>query len=355
MADGVEAKARQNTPVFTYLCSEIGETRDTYRFEIEQNDLESASTLYTIFKAAGERLEHINDARCKIVSIDDFYDGTHWSIERWWSREERVSLGIEEEAASVSLEGFVEMVDDAAVSLTQFEEPIRELLKKKEIAGSLTVNLSDIFDLSLTTNGSWFTKAFVNTHSGDIPVYGASKNPGEVGYGFIQDDVQGVKYFSDCLTWNIDGSFGIFLRKGRFSLSEKVIPLVLKQEYIGKLSLEFLRVVISSEVLKTPFSFTNKGGKKRFGSISIEIPTGSDGEFDFEAQNEIASQHSFIEQVKGEIAEKSKYIAKIAIEPESTDYPMIYKSIPDLFDIERGSGRYTKTVTIQGGCLRGRR
>ena len=40
---GVATLPKQMTPVFTYLCSEIGETRDVYRFDIDQNDLEVAS------------------------------------------------------------------------------------------------------------------------------------------------------------------------------------------------------------------------------------------------------------------------------------------------------------------------
>ena len=37
-------KDEQKDPVFTYLISEIGESRDIYRFDIEQNDLEEAVT-----------------------------------------------------------------------------------------------------------------------------------------------------------------------------------------------------------------------------------------------------------------------------------------------------------------------
>ena len=43
---GVATLERQTNPVFTYFCSEIGETRDVYRFDIEQNDLETASDLF---------------------------------------------------------------------------------------------------------------------------------------------------------------------------------------------------------------------------------------------------------------------------------------------------------------------
>ena len=40
----------QKDPIFTYLVSEIGESRDIYRFDIEQDDLKEAVNLYNSFK-----------------------------------------------------------------------------------------------------------------------------------------------------------------------------------------------------------------------------------------------------------------------------------------------------------------
>lgn len=92
---GVATLERQTNPVFTYFCSEIGETRDVYRFDIEQNDLETASDLFNMFKGAKTKFK-TSDKRCKVVPIDDFYNGSHWSVDRWWTREEKIELGIEE-------------------------------------------------------------------------------------------------------------------------------------------------------------------------------------------------------------------------------------------------------------------
>lgn len=79
---GVATLERQTNPVFTYFCSEIGETRDVYRFDIEQNDLETASDLFNMFKGAKTKFK-TSDKRCKVVPIDDFYNGSHWSVDRW--------------------------------------------------------------------------------------------------------------------------------------------------------------------------------------------------------------------------------------------------------------------------------
>lgn len=145
----------------------------------------------------------------------------------------------------------------------------------------------DIFDLSHTTNGSFFTKSFVRANQGDIPVYGASKFEDDIGYGYIKDNLERVKYFSDCLTWNIDGSIGIFYRNGRFSLSEKVIPLIVNSAYDKLLNRSYLRYAILAEVMKNPFSFTNKGNKTRLGDILIKIPI-SDDKIDMKKQELIS-------------------------------------------------------------------
>ena len=59
----------QTDPVFTYLVSEIGESRDVYRFNIEQDDLNEAVTLYSFFKGNKVNFSKINtDKRCKIFS-----------------------------------------------------------------------------------------------------------------------------------------------------------------------------------------------------------------------------------------------------------------------------------------------
>ena len=98
-----------------------------------------------------------------------------------------------------------------------------------EISKSCSIKIKDIFDLSIGSNGSSFTKTFIKNNSGDIPVYGASKEDEKPSYGYVANNAiirekkngkfqeTKVKYFNDCLTYNIDGFAGyIFYRKGKF-------------------------------------------------------------------------------------------------------------------------------------------
>lgn len=83
--------------------------------------------------------------------------------------------------------------------------------------------IHEIFDFSISTN-SGLTKSFVNSHKGTVPVYGASQDLSIPSYGYIQDGLEGIKYFDDCLTYNKDGASGlVFFRKGHFTISEKVV------------------------------------------------------------------------------------------------------------------------------------
>lgn len=339
--NGVSTLERQASPVFTYLCSEIGETRDVNRFDIDRNDLAVASDLFNMFKGAKAKFR-VDDLRCKIVSIDDFYNGSHWCVERWWTKEERIALGIESESESISVDDFISMLTDVSSSVNGLEEPLRELQKKKSDISFVQLPLSEIIDFSITTNSSAFTKAFVNSNRGNIPVYGASKQADEVSYGYIKDGIPGVKYFSDCLTWNIDGSLGLFVREGKFSLSEKVIPLIVRAELTEDIDLNYLKYTILSKIGDSSFSYTNKGGKTRLGQIVIPLPVAGDGRIDVVAQREIANKYITVEQTRSALLELRAQLANANVVFEDEDYDIEFLPLPLLFDTEKGHAEYTK-------------
>ena len=193
-----------------------------------------------------------------------------------------------------------------------------------EIGRSKKIKIKDVFDLSVGSNGSNFTKTFIKNNSGYIPVYGAGKEEIPT-YGYVVDNAiikekrknklleTKVKYFNDCLTYNIDGFAGyVFYRKGKFSLSEKVRPLIIKEEYRDFLNPEFLKFVIE------PIFRNNRKGRlgenekneytklyiNMIEDIEIKIPINKDGVFDLEKQNQIVSKYKAIEEMKKSILEK---------------------------------------------------
>lgn len=90
----------QKDPVFTYLVSEIGEKLTSVkREEIDENDLPELEKLFKIYTGAKSTSRNIlekESLRCKIQDIEIFRKSPHWVIDRLWSRNEKVALGIEE-------------------------------------------------------------------------------------------------------------------------------------------------------------------------------------------------------------------------------------------------------------------
>lgn len=215
-----------------------------------------------------------------------------------------------------------------------------------EMGRSKKIKIKDVFDLSVGSNGSNFTKTFIKNNSGYIPVYGAGKEEIPT-YGYVVDNAiikekrknklleTKVKYFNDCLTYNIDGFAGyVFYRKGKFSLSEKVRPLIIKEDYRDFLNPEFLKFVIE------PIFRNNRKGRlgenekneytklyiNMIEDIEIKIPINKDGVFDLEKQNQIVSKYKAIEEMKKSILEKGLpfTLSNVQFDGE-TPYIYIYK------------------------------
>lgn len=120
----------QDFPVFTYLVSDIGETLNIYRFETEgKSDLEKAKELFNLFKGAPKTfpIDLINDNRCKIQSIVIFKPESNWDVDKFWSREEKIELGIEEEENIVTIDEFKDKIEDLMVKLSEYSEFITKL------------------------------------------------------------------------------------------------------------------------------------------------------------------------------------------------------------------------------------
>lgn len=204
------------------------------------------------------------------------------------------------------LEGEIEEISNITLDL--------ELPKEK----TLTLKIKEIFDLNKTTNHSKFTKSFVNKHPGEIPVYSASKDPNLINYGYVKDNLSNVKYFDNCLTWNIDGSVGkAFFRKGRFSLSEKVIPLIIRDKWSELIDPTYVKYVLEKKAVEKGFAFTNKANKTRIKDIDIEIPAKKADDSlipDIEKQKQYAEKYQYLYDMKEGLVEQLQDLKEISVE-----------------------------------------
>ena len=109
----------QSEPVFTFLVSEIGETRDANRWSIEQNDLQELVSLYNQFKGAPSSFRSPS-ARCKLVEFDDFDEKRNWKVDQSWSHEEKALLGEKSEINEISQEEFVDKLKSISEFISDF-------------------------------------------------------------------------------------------------------------------------------------------------------------------------------------------------------------------------------------------
>lgn len=208
----------------------------------------------------------------------------------------------------------------------------------------VTVPLWKIFDFSIGTN-SGLTKSFVNSNKGTIPVYGASKDTLLASYGYIKDNLPGVKYFENCLTYNKDGTSGyLFFRKGRFSLSEKVVPLIVWPGLAPMLDYEYLKYAIEAVSTKIDYTYSNKATKTKFKDILVQIPVLDDGMYDISLQKKLSKKYKQIESQRELLLEKKRQIKNLIVTfPQSRDTKWIYIKVRTLFTPTNGSSKYTRS------------
>lgn len=114
--------------VFTYLCSTIGETMDNYRFDIEENDLKDAISLYTLYKG-NKKHSLVTDAinansRAKLISINKFNKDANWDINLFWTDEEKEKLGIKKKDNIMSIDEFNTFIGELINDIKDYQEAI---------------------------------------------------------------------------------------------------------------------------------------------------------------------------------------------------------------------------------------
>ena len=341
---GVATLPKQTTPVFTYLCSEIGETRDVYRFDIDQNDLEIASDLFNMFKGAKAKFK-TDDRRCKIVDIESFYNGTHWSVDRWWTREEKIALGIEDNIETVSLEDYIGMVSDTASTLMEFDEPLRELVKKKSaIVSSVEVSLNDktLFDLSI---GKRLLRKDYMGASGRIPAYSSN-----VFCPFVYTSYSNVEDFSvPYVLWGIDGTFefNVMPIGEQFAYTDHCGVIKIKNP---KINPYYLAYTLEENKHKYGFDRGLRASLSNMKSVKVSIPVDASGEFDESAQASIADSMLGMRQIRNNLSEKRTNIADIKVVLEDENYKYSYFPLTDILEPIKGLSKYTKKYgNLHGG------
>ena len=331
-----DKKVEQTDPVFTYLVSEIGETRDVYRFDIEQNDLQEAVTLFSFFKGNKSNFDKINtDTRCKIQPISKFQPNEHWSIDRWWTKEEKIELGIEEKDNIITTEEFSELIKDISSTLEEFSEIAKEVsVKKKEITELNEISLNDksYFELSI---GKRIVKKDIVKFSGNIPIYSANVFK-PVGFS----NKSNISNFdNNFVLWGIDGDF-------EFNAIPKNTPFI-STDHCGVIRIlsdnilpKYLMIQLESVKHLYGFDRGLRASLKNMSKVKISIPIDINGNIDIEKQKEIIDRYNAIQEIKKQVKEYREKIKEIKVEIKE-NYNFSTLPIQNIFNVEKGLSKYT--------------
>ena len=128
-----DVSQKQEYPVFAYYCATIGETLDVYRFDSDDNDFQIAVNKYNLYRSCKNknRIEDYlkpifdDDLKLKLFAIDSFEKHAAWDIEKRWTDEEKVKMGVKKADVIMNLEEFGEYLTSIVADINNYGEAIK--------------------------------------------------------------------------------------------------------------------------------------------------------------------------------------------------------------------------------------
>ena len=290
----------QTDPVFVYLASEIGETRDAKRWPLEQNDLTEAAAFYNQFKGTPATFGS-GDERWKTIPFSEFQLQQHWLADRWWTPEERCNLGVADDPSVISDEEFQEAISDLQAILVR-ANPISNVEPTRYREVDLD---SVIFELHI---GRRLLKK--DMVSEGIPVYSA--NVSSV-FGYVATSRM-ADFSRPALLWGIDGGFDWgYIPEGQpFVATDHCGILYVRN---GNILPRFLYHELKATKDAYGFDRTYRANLDNIrSSVKVRIPTRSDGSFDLEAQQRISDRYDEVDSVQSRLTEQLKALTGMRYE-----------------------------------------
>lgn len=271
--------------VFTYLVSEIGETRDSNRFFKEENDLIPASCMYRQFMIMRDDF-HFTDRRCKIKKIKEL-KSSKWTIIDNWNDEEKIELGIEVSENVMSEKDFFDILSDLKKDITEITEKAH-LINLSDFKYK-TIQLSDIG--SFEKGNSKYTKKYCNENKGEYPVF-SSNTKGSRCIGHINTYDNDI----ECITITTNGHYAgtpFYVEKQKFSMNGDCGCFIIKKELSELISYKYIEYALMNKRTEYGFNWKNKPTPKEILSLEINIPIDENGIFDIYKQKQIVKRYEY--------------------------------------------------------------
>lgn len=340
-------KKAQTDPVFCYLVSEIGESRDIYRFDIDQDDLKEAVTLYSFFKHNKAHFGKVaTDPRCKVVDFDFFQENVDlgWVIDNLWPPSERIGLGILRANTAMTVGEFAQYIGDVSVSLLELQSELVELEEKKKTELVFKdFRVDELFDCHL--GNPVYTRRYGEKHRGEFPVYGASNHS-------PLTSIDTYDFDGRYLTWARNGFAGfVKSHNGKFNVNYDRGILVPKHDLID---VDYIKVVLEPTLRKIAVGRRDHNGKDEFTKLylstiqaqEVSVPVNEDGTPSIEAQREIVEQAKLVLDLKTELAGIEAEINDILVLIDKNSTESISGQISDFFDVIKGAAKYTNRYIL---------
>ncbi len=293
--------------VFTYLISEIGETRDSNRLEIESNDLEPASIGYRQFMAVRNAFKS-SDPRCKIQSVGRF-KSTSWIIKDDWSDSEKKDLGIEIQDSLIKEDEFWNILSDIS---SDTRSAIRKS-QRIDVSGFSyrTVSLRDI-GTGFYKGRSLYTKTFCNNHKGEYPVYSAdTKGSRCIGH------IDTYDWDTECVTITTNGHYAgtpNYIPQSKFNMNGDCGCFLLKDEYLDCISYQYLEYALQNKRTEYGLNWKNKPSPDDLLDLEIKIPVDDSGKFDMKKQKQIIKKLSLSKNIRQKLDSMIKRLSHTNID-----------------------------------------
>lgn len=282
----------QTEPVFTYVVSNIGERLTSVkREEIDDDDLPEMARFFKIFSGSRSNVKTIlekESLRCKIQDIALFRAPSHWVIDRWWTREERIALGVEESLNFGSKEEMDALLAKFADAINDYEafkaRNAIETVPTQEVA----LGNKALFHLFI---GNRVLKEEVRGMDGTIPLYSANVSEP---FGFVEKG--NIDDFSHpAIRWGIDGNFDLqYVPAGDiFATTDHCGTIQIVDVSVVP---QYLLYAILHRKEEENFHRSFRASLANMVRFKVKIPVRDDGSFDTDAQRKIADTFVIMQQ-----------------------------------------------------------
>jgi type I restriction-modification system DNA methylase subunit len=302
----------QITPVFAYLTSEIGETRDAYRFAIPQNDLEEAVGLFNQFK--GSPNTFMTDLpRCKVIDAQNILSSKNWLVDRLWPEEEKRKLGIKDTATEMTTDEFIALAQGAICTINRIDTD--SPVKSKRQATVETITLGGSWLEFIPTKTGWTKTHYRKLNTGDpkdIPLFTAAKAP----VAFVKPQKKGIIDASSekpviSFGANGDGSAGtnFVFHETPFYVSNDRTCIRITNQHIDP---EYVFFALHGMKETYGFNHAFKATKNNLEMVTISVPM-SRKKYDLKRQRTAVEKFKKIFEAKKQLEEQLETIAQVRL------------------------------------------